>query len=126
MLGYSTVITFCGMGNLVLNTWITQNAYIKHSGLPGGPLLYIASNYNTPAVAVALACQLVVDILTSAVQVHIYLPPIYPMAEFRARFGVYGSSGVLLDMPIWSPYCLRCASCPSQASELRQSPAFMS
>jgi hypothetical protein len=79
MLAYSTVIMLCGLYNLVLNTWITQEAYIKHADYPGGPYFYIRTTYHSaPAVTAGLACQAAVDTLTAAILVHSHFSPIYP------------------------------------------------
>jgi hypothetical protein len=82
MLAYSAVIMLCGLYNLVSNAWAYQNAYIKHSNYPGGPYLYIISSYHTTtALSLGLACQVVVDTLTSAIQVCRYISHIDPTTE---------------------------------------------
>jgi hypothetical protein len=78
MLMYSMVIMLCGMYLLVANTWATQDAYIKHANYPGGPFVYLNLTFSTPTIAVALACEFVIDILTSAIQVRIYYNLICP------------------------------------------------
>jgi hypothetical protein len=112
MLVYSTVIMLCGVYSLVYNAWGNQDAYIKHSDFPGGPYGYIQSiNRGNAAVTILFTSQVVIDILTSAIQVHCFFFShlSYKTAESRARFGVYGSFGVLLNMPVWLlcfPYCV--------------------
>ncbi|XP_006464138.1 hypothetical protein AGABI2DRAFT_120914 [Agaricus bisporus var. bisporus H97] len=71
MMSYSSIIMLCGLCNLILNTWINQDAYIKHANFPGGPLAYQKTTYLTqPAgIAVVLVCVLVIDILTAAIQI---------------------------------------------------------
>ncbi|XP_006455506.1 hypothetical protein AGABI2DRAFT_121424 [Agaricus bisporus var. bisporus H97] len=70
MLGYTSVIMLCGTYNLVINAWITQDAYIKHDDYPGGPYLYVLSTTQSqPALAVALSCQVLILIMTSAIQI---------------------------------------------------------
>jgi uncharacterized membrane protein YozB (DUF420 family) len=78
MLAYSTVIMLCGLYYLVSNAWVTQDANIKHSSHLGGPETYIASTiHSNPVIAVGFACEMVINTLTSAIQVHIYFSPIY-------------------------------------------------
>jgi hypothetical protein len=74
MLGYSVVIMLCGLYSLVFNAWVIQDGYINHADFRGGPFSYIASTFNTPVIIVGLVCQLVIDVLTSAIQVHSYFP----------------------------------------------------
>jgi hypothetical protein len=71
MLAYSTVIMLCGLYFLVVNAWVTQNAYIKHSDYPGGPYLYMLSTFQGAGavINILLACQTVIDVMTSAIQV---------------------------------------------------------
>jgi hypothetical protein len=79
MIGYSTVIMLCGLYYLVSNAWVMQDAYIKHSNYPGGPLSYIGSIFvHNPVITIGLACQVVVDVLTSAIQVRFRIYLIYP------------------------------------------------
>ncbi|EKM74294.1 hypothetical protein AGABI1DRAFT_95739 [Agaricus bisporus var. burnettii JB137-S8] len=70
MLVYTSIIMLCGLCTLVSNSWITQDAYIKHGDYPGGPYGYIPSTFHTqPIIAVVFTCQLAIDILTSAIQI---------------------------------------------------------
>jgi hypothetical protein len=69
MLVYSSVIIFCGLYNLVVNAWLAQDAYIKHSDHPGGPFIYEDTIRHMPLVITVFASQLAVDTLTSAIQV---------------------------------------------------------
>lgn len=102
MLGYTVVIMLCGLYNLVANAWAIQEAYIKHGDYPGGPYLYLLSSFHTGVIAIMIVCQMAVDILTSTIQVRYFLSHLsHKFADTRLRFGVYGSSGVLLDTPNW-------------------------
>jgi hypothetical protein len=78
MLGYSTVIMLCGLYFLVSNAWAIQNAYIKHPDTPGGPILYTESTIHTPMMVILFTSDIVIDVLTLAIQVCIYFSPIYP------------------------------------------------
>jgi hypothetical protein len=76
MLGFSSIVMLCGLYILIANTWATQDAYIKHNNYPGGPYSYESSTYHTAITIALISCWLVVDILTSVIQVHCftYLP----------------------------------------------------
>ncbi|EKM75863.1 hypothetical protein AGABI1DRAFT_131770 [Agaricus bisporus var. burnettii JB137-S8] len=69
MLGYSSIIMLCGLYSLVSNAWITQDAYIKHGNYPGGPYFYVLATFHAPVMIAAFTCQIVIDILTSAIQI---------------------------------------------------------
>jgi hypothetical protein len=89
MLAYSTVIMICGLYNLVATAWDVQDAYIEHSNSIEGPDLYMELTFHTtPAIAIALTCQLAVDALTSAIQVHSYFSPIYPTSLLNSDQGL--------------------------------------
>lgn len=101
MLAYSSILMICGLYILVANAWVTQDAYIQHADFPGSPYLYVVSTFHTqPAIIVSIICQLLIDVMTSAIQVRCCVSLICntSRAEIRPRFGVYGSFGVLLDM----------------------------
>jgi hypothetical protein len=105
MLGYTIVIMLCGLVTLVSSTWVTQDGYIRHSDYPGGPYLYTETTFRTPVQIALSACELAVNIFTSAIQVRVFLffsKPSYKLTEFRARFGAFGSYGKLLDMLVLS------------------------
>jgi hypothetical protein len=85
MLVYSTVIMFCGLVNLVTNTWITQDGYIKHADNFGGPFYYISSNFRTPVIIVSFTCQMAIDVLTSAIQVRSHFSSIYPTNQLNSE-----------------------------------------
>jgi hypothetical protein len=71
MLGYSTVVMLCGLYSLVSNAWVAQDAYINYKDYPGGSYSYERSTFSTQLVmTVGFICQLGIDILTSAIQVH--------------------------------------------------------
>ncbi|KAF7762320.1 hypothetical protein Agabi119p4_8913 [Agaricus bisporus var. burnettii] len=72
MLGYSSIIMLCGLYSLVSNAWITQDAYIKHDNYPGGPYFYVLATFHAPVMIAAFTCQIVIDILTSAIQPKIW------------------------------------------------------
>ncbi|EKM75912.1 hypothetical protein AGABI1DRAFT_131811 [Agaricus bisporus var. burnettii JB137-S8] len=72
MFGYTVVIMLCGLYDLVANTWIIQDAYIKHGDYFGGPYLYLQSSFHTGVMAVMSVCQMAVDILTSTIQAKIW------------------------------------------------------
>ncbi|XP_006455507.1 hypothetical protein AGABI2DRAFT_145634 [Agaricus bisporus var. bisporus H97] len=72
MLGYSSIIMLCGLYSLVSNAWITQDAYIKHGNYPGGPYFYVLATFHAPVMIAAFTCQIVIDILTSAIQPKIW------------------------------------------------------
>jgi amino acid transporter len=89
MLVYSAVIMLCGLYNLVSNAWVTQNAYIKHADYLGGPILYIESTFRSDrGIAVGFACQVAVDILTSAIQVHRCFSPLYLTCRLNSEQGL--------------------------------------
>jgi hypothetical protein len=70
MLAHSTIVMLCGLSSLIANGWITQDAYIKHGDYTGGPHRYTFSACHThPMVTISNICQMLVDILTSAIQV---------------------------------------------------------
>jgi ABC-type glycerol-3-phosphate transport system permease component len=69
MLSYSSVIMLCGLFTLIVNAWLAQDAYIKHRNYPGGPYVYEQSLYHKPLVITEVICQVVIDVLTSAIQV---------------------------------------------------------
>jgi hypothetical protein len=73
MLGFSSIIMLCGLYILIANTWVVQDAYIKHHNYPGGPYPYEASILHTAIIIVLISCWLVVDTLTSAIQVHCFI-----------------------------------------------------
>jgi hypothetical protein len=72
MLGFSGVIMLCGLYSVIGNTWVTQDAYIKHNNYPGGPYSYGDSTFHTAVMIALFLCQWVIDILTSAIQVHCF------------------------------------------------------
>jgi hypothetical protein len=72
MLGFSSIVMLCGLYILIVNTWATQDAYIKHNNYPGGPYSYENSTIHTAIEIALISCWLVVDILTSAIQVHYF------------------------------------------------------
>ncbi|KAF7760980.1 hypothetical protein Agabi119p4_10389 [Agaricus bisporus var. burnettii] len=60
----------CGLYFLIMNSWVIQDAYIKHAEFPGGPYEYEYSTFLTqPAIGVGLVCVAVVDISTAAIQI---------------------------------------------------------
>lgn len=70
MLAHSTLVMICGLSSLIAKGWVTQDAYIKHGEFPGGPHKYTFSACHThPIITFGNACQMLVDILTSAIQV---------------------------------------------------------
>jgi hypothetical protein len=71
MLGYSSIIMLCGLFTLVSNAWGTQDGYIKHANYPGGPYLYTETTFRTPVLIALSACELAVNIFTSAIQVRV-------------------------------------------------------
>jgi hypothetical protein len=73
MLGFSSVIMLCGLFDLVSNTWVTQNTYIKHGNYPGGPYSYESTLFHTPLVIALFTCQAAVNVFTSAIQVRVFL-----------------------------------------------------
>lgn len=77
MLAYSCVIMICGLYNLVANAWIVQDAYIKHGEFPGGPYQYEGTTMHSPVVITMFTCQMAIDTLTAAIQVHYIFFPIY-------------------------------------------------
>jgi hypothetical protein len=85
MLGYSAVIMLCGLYDLVANAWVTQDAYIKHSDYLGSPYSYILSAYHTSRVMfIGGFCQVAVDILTSAIQVHSHFSLVCPTTRLSS------------------------------------------
>ncbi|KAF7762323.1 hypothetical protein Agabi119p4_8916 [Agaricus bisporus var. burnettii] len=70
MLAYSSILMICGLYILVANAWVTQDAYIQHADFPGSPYLYVVSTFHTqPAIIVSIICQLLIDVMTSAIQI---------------------------------------------------------
>ncbi|EKM81290.1 hypothetical protein AGABI1DRAFT_127302 [Agaricus bisporus var. burnettii JB137-S8] len=70
MLAHSTIVMLCGLASLITNGWVTQDAYVNHGNNPGGPYQYTSSIcHSLPVIAIGLTCQMLVDILTSAIQV---------------------------------------------------------
>lgn len=70
-LGYISFLLFCATGLLVLNTGITQLAYITHADSPGGPLGYEGSfrlTTNVYDIAGGIL-QLILEVSTVAIQV---------------------------------------------------------
>jgi hypothetical protein len=77
MLGFSSIIMLCGLYSLIANTWATQDAYIKHNSYPGGPIGYIDSTLRTGVMIALFSCESIIDISTSAIQVHCFTSFLY-------------------------------------------------
>ncbi len=96
-LGYISLLLFCSTSMIALNTWMIQMAYIKHAGIPGGPLAFERER-NSTNISLSLAgclVELVIDISTMAVQVG-QRPQVINCTDRTDRSGVCGSSGVEL------------------------------
>ncbi|KAF7776620.1 hypothetical protein Agabi119p4_5013 [Agaricus bisporus var. burnettii] len=71
MLVYTIIMMLCGLYFFIANIVTIQDAYIKHANYPGGPYLYEQSAlfHGQPVLGVGLACQAMVNMLTSAIQI---------------------------------------------------------
>lgn len=68
MVAVTSAAMLSGLVNLGLNTWIIQNAFIKHPNFPGGPVAYEFAMLKHESTILHI-CNLIVVLIITIIQV---------------------------------------------------------